>query len=813
MIVRTKQFIIPLTVLILAIIIIYSLVPNFHPFGGLKIANSMESIRNQSKAYLNKANILYDENKLKIVFENDKNFVRWINSEYRIDEANEILSNAGSAYYWTVSQAKNDDSKVVVSSNSETNINLNKSSFRLKILDSGKIIEFSTELSDSVVKNSLTSDEAKKLAQDFIQKLRGDITFIDDSLQSTNSVNANTFYYKETETIDKPDRIDYNFTWQTKNNTQINYNLKAQVIGDQVSNFSIQVIIPDEYKKNETDVFEIATTIIFTLLIVISVLVVGFKRFRAYEVGFKHAIAFGIFVLISFIVKELLESFGTFEWTIVLGLGLGGIFITGAAVILWAVSETIFREIWNQKFLSLDLIYHRKIIHSSVGKTIINSISFGVGLTAVFFVLLYSISYYSNVVFTGDNFTSQSHITANLPLLNIFFGVFNSYGILAVSFFMFLTAAIKRYINNDIIFVLVSGLTWALLIHSNVSPLTAGLPISLVVGILLSLILVNYDLLSTLLSFLLFRFFIKATELSFLTENSLKNEWYILIVICFVLIVFGIILLFRKDKFTDYDSITPKFVENITEHQRLKKELEVARHVQMSFLPKGNPTLKGIDIASTCIPAFEVGGDYYDFIRLGKNKLGIIIGDVSGKGTQAAFYMTLTKGFLKAIAKHTDSPAEVLTKMNELFYENVERGRFISMIYAVIDLETKLIRIARAGHNPVIYYDAAGKVNLISPNGLALGLEKGVLFSKVISESEEKIETGKTFIFYTDGFTEAVNRKGEEYGLDRMIEVAKSWNYSSASEIQEKMMADVNKFIGKAQQHDDMTMVILKINE
>ena len=81
------------------------------------------------------------------------------------------------------------------------------------------------------------------------------------------------------------------------------------------------------------------------------------------------------------------------------------------------------------------------------------------------------------------------------------------------------------------------------------------------------------------------------------------------------LFVFGIILVFRKDKFTDYDSITPKFVENITERQRLKKELEVARHVQMSFLPKENPILKGIDIASICIPAFEVGGDYYDFIR------------------------------------------------------------------------------------------------------------------------------------------------------------------------------------------------------
>ena len=812
MIVKLKPIIIPLIVISAAAILIYLLIPGYHPFGGLKVANNKESILKQSKEYLKKVNLSFDDDKLEIGFEADKNFIRWINSEYKINESNKILSDAGSAYYWTVSQSKEDKSDIVVSSNSDGNIELKKSSFKLKILDNGKINEFSTELVDSTTKKSLTPDEAKSLAQKFIQNLRGDIKFADDSLQLMDSANTGIYYFRETETINRTDRLDYNFSWQTKSNTILNYTLQAQVKGDQVSNFAIQVVLPDEYKKNETDVFEIATTIIFTLLIIISVLIVGFKRFRAYEVGFKLAVAFGIFVLISFIVKELLERFTNFEWTILLGLGLGGIFISGAAVILWAISETIFREIWNQKFLSLDLIYHRKIIHSSVGKAIINGITFGLGLASVFFVLLYAISYYSNVSFTGENFISQSHISAKLPLLNIFLGVFNAYSMLAVSFFMFLTAAIKRYINNDIIFVIASGLIWALFIPSNVNPLTAGIPVNLIIGILLSIILIKYDLLSTLLSYLLFKFFIKATELSFLAESTLLNEWYILIGICVVLILLGIILVFRKGNFTDYDSITPKFVENITERQRLKKELDVARHVQMSFLPKENPTLKGIDIASICIPAFEVGGDYYDFIHLGKNKLGIIIGDVSGKGTQAAFYMTLTKGFLKAIAKHTDSPADVLTKMNELFYENVERGRFISMIYSVIDLETKLIRIARAGHNPVIYHNASGNVSLISPNGLALGLEKGDLFSRVITESEEKIESGKTFIFYTDGFTEAVNKKGEEYGLDRMIEIAKSWNYSSASHIQDKMMADVNKFIGKAQQHDDMTMVIVKIN-
>lgn len=811
MIDKFKQIIIPLVVLILASIVISFLIPSYHPFGALKITNDKSSILNQAKAYLKKAKVLYDENSLNISFESDNDFVRWINSEYRIAEANKILKDDGSAYYWVISQDKDDDSQIIVSSNSDGKINLKKSSFKLKILDNGKIIEFNTEFSDSIIKKSLTSAKAKNLTEEFIKNLRNDIKFLDDSTQNIDSRNINTFYLKNTETINKPEHAEYSFTWQTKNNSQINYDLNAQVVGDRVSSFSIKVVVPDNYKKNETDVFEVATTIIFTLLIIVSVLVVGFKRFRAYEVGFKHAIAFGIFILISFIVKELLERINTFEWTILLGLGLGGLFIAGAAIILWTVSETIFREIWNQKFLSLDLIYHRKFLHSTVGKTIINGIAFGLGLTAVFFVLLYAISFYSNLTFSGDSFISQSHIIAILPIFNILLGVINAQGILAVAFFMFFTAAIKRYINNDIIFVLVSGLTWALLIPSNVNPLTAGLPINLVVGILLTLILIKFDLLTTLLSFLLFKFFIKATELLFINEASLNNEWFILIGICSALIVSGIILVFRKDKFSDYDSITPKFVENITERQRLKKELDVARHVQMSFLPKDNPSLKGIDIASTCIPAFEVGGDYYDFIHLGKNKLGIIIGDVSGKGTQAAFYMTLTKGFLKAIAKHTDSPAEVLIKMNELFYENVERGRFISMIYAVVDLETKLIRIARAGHNPVIYHDAEGTVSLISPNGLALGLEKGELFGKVITEFEEKIEIGKTFIFYTDGFTEAVNKKGEEYGLDRMLEIAKSWNYISAKEIQEKMLVDLNKFIGKAPQHDDMTMVILKI--
>lgn len=811
MIDKLKPAAIPLLIFILSLVVIYYLTPEYHPFGGVKISKSENVIREKGKEYFKISKIKVDNEKLRVEFIANEPLIRWINSKYPLNKSNQVLRDNGTAFYWQLSQPSNDTLLIITSNSSKTTVKKNEN-VNLKLTEDGKLFSLIRQIKDSLELKSLTSDEAKNVAMDFIHLLRNDILFFDDSTLFKTAISDDKFLYKATESFQKNNRTDYKIIWQAKNKFGFEKLLTANLICDKVESFNIEMIVPEEFKDSSPDIFEIATLIIFILLIIISIIVVGFKRFRAFEIGFKHAIIFGILVLISFVTAQILEQYYFLDYKILLGLVFGGIFICGAAIILWSVSETVFREIWNRKFLSLDLIFHKKFTHSIVGKAILNSISFGLGLTALFLILLRVISEGINVSFTGEFFRSQSHLTAFASPLNILFGVFNSYAILAVAFFMFLTAVVKRFINDDTIFVLVSGIVWAILIQSNISPLTAGLPINLIFGILLSFILIKYDLLTAITSYLLFQFFIKASEFAFLQEQGFKNQWYLIIGLSLAGILLGIIFMFKKDKFTDYDSITPKYIENVTERQRLKRELDVARRVQMSFLPKGNPEIKGLDIASICIPAFEVGGDYYDFIYLDENKIGIIIGDVSGKGTQAAFYMTLTKGFLKAIAKQTDSPSEVLSRMNELFYENVERGRFISMIYAIVDLQNKVIKIARAGHNPVILHNVSGKVNLINPKGLALGLEKGPLFRKVISEFEEKLEPGKNFIFYTDGFTEAANKKDEEYGLDRLTEIAKLNYQNSSQEIMDKIIQDVQKFIGKAKQHDDMTMVIVKVN-
>ena len=272
------------------------------------------------------------------------------------------------------------------------------------------------------------------------------------------------------------------------------------------------------------------------------------------------------------------------------------------------------------------------------------------------------------------------------------------------------------------------------------------------------------------------------------------------------------VTLFTKDKLSDFDKISPTFVKYITERQRLQGELEVARKVQMSFLPAENPKSEYLDIASNCIPALEVGGDYYDFIKFSENKLGVVIGDVSGKGTKAAFYMTLTKGFLKAVSKHRDEPSEILNEINEVFYENVERGNFISMAFALFDMENKIVKIARAGHNPILIFDSSSNsIKHIQSKGIAIGLEKGEVFAKSIRTEELKYNSNDIFIFYTDGIPEAMNKNKAEYGMKKFESVILQNSNLNSVDLSNSIYKDVRSFTKNVPQSDDMTSVIVRI--
>lgn len=257
-----------------------------------------------------------------------------------------------------------------------------------------------------------------------------------------------------------------------------------------------------------------------------------------------------------------------------------------------------------------------------------------------------------------------------------------------------------------------------------------------------------------------------------------------------------------------YTLVSVQNIQSELERERMAKELEIAHQVQINLLPKSSPQLAGVHIAGACIPAREVGGDYFDYIPLGQKKLGIAIGDVSGKGLPAAIYMTLTKGVLQSEAADKVSPKAVLSKVNKLMYDSITRETFVSMFYGILDLEANTLTYARAGHNPPVLLQN-GMHRLLDAPGIGLGLDPGPKFNENVEEACVALNKGDWLICYTDGITEAMNEMQDEFGEQRLIETLHRPHHSPEAMLRSTHDA-IDQFTGAGQPHDDMTMVAIQ---
>jgi phosphoserine phosphatase RsbU/P len=254
-----------------------------------------------------------------------------------------------------------------------------------------------------------------------------------------------------------------------------------------------------------------------------------------------------------------------------------------------------------------------------------------------------------------------------------------------------------------------------------------------------------------------------------------------------------------------------RLIEESIERERLQQELMVAQKVQKKLLPQQLPVLEKFDLDAFSSPAFEVGGDYFDIVSLDDERLGIVVGDVSGKGVSAAFYMAELKGIFQALSKSCRSAREFLIRANNALYGSIEKSAFISLIYAIIDLRQSTVQLSRAGHCPMIHVQN-GAARLHRPTGIGLGLTGAALFDDVIEEETVRLEVGDICAFYTDGITEARNTAGEEYGSDRLIHLIRANKTLSTRRLRELILEDVSTFIENRSFDDDLTIVILKRN-
>ena len=257
------------------------------------------------------------------------------------------------------------------------------------------------------------------------------------------------------------------------------------------------------------------------------------------------------------------------------------------------------------------------------------------------------------------------------------------------------------------------------------------------------------------------------------------------------------------------------------EKKRLEEELRIAHEIQMSLLPQGPLVMAGLSVTALCVPAREVGGDYYDFLPLGDHRVGVLIADVSGKGTSAALYMAELKGLVLSLSEIHTSPRTMLIALNRIIANHLDARSFITMTYAVVDLRARTITYARAGHTPLIYVPgtcAEGgprHVKILVPDGMVVGLklDNGEMFERHLVEETIPLQAGDLYLLFTDGISEAMNARDDLFGESRLGRLVETHAHLPSEELRERVLREIAAFVGDAPQHDDMTMILLKVDE
>ena len=249
------------------------------------------------------------------------------------------------------------------------------------------------------------------------------------------------------------------------------------------------------------------------------------------------------------------------------------------------------------------------------------------------------------------------------------------------------------------------------------------------------------------------------------------------------------------------------------EKKRLDHDLEIARDIQRILLPAEAPAINGFQISGINVPARQVSGDYFDYIRVDDKRLGVAIADVSGKGVPASLIMAICRSVLRAEAARNQSPADVLRKVNRQLYPDIKEDMFISMAYLILNHQGDGdgVTLARAGHDaPLLYKRQSQTITPVKSPGMVVGIDSGSVFDRLTTDFAVPLECEDCLVLYTDGVTEALNTEGDEFGLDRMAQSVRASATDGAQAIVKRVIEDVRNFTGSLPQNDDITLIAIR---
>jgi hypothetical protein len=588
------------------------------------------------------------------------------------------------------------------------------------------------------------------------------------------------------------------------------------MVGDSVSYYGLEHKISPGYPDQLGWLWRIMLQLRILLLVggILLIIVLLIKQLRRDAIDFHFSFTYSAlltFPIIAIVIANLpslmnegfvtlmkesfyLLSSSTFLWLVLLLL----------ATPVVALTDSLVRQLWPEKLSTFDALIRGRFHLSTIGRAILIGLGTGLGalgLISLTNFLLMRFGSYSHTIFV----TSLSGPVA------IIWAVIGSLGSgLVFSYALLFIATLARLRFQQRYTIAITGLVWLVLLSSSggrySSLLNFGLFALINTGLSLYL-LFRYDLLTLIVAQFAGLCSLAGAQMMW----SSRPIYFANGVATFFLLA-GVAYCGKRlagsiDRLPGREFV-PEYIARLHSRERIERDIEIARQLQYKFLPQQLPHIELLQLATYFRPAYEVGGDYYDFMELGQNRLGLVIADVSGKGIPAAFYMTMIKGIVQSHGFEEVAPRDLLKQINRVIYTYTETNTFVTFFYAIIDTEQATLVYSNAGHNPPLLISRSGQIRELNCGGVVLG----VMPQPEYQEEVLKLSDGDLLLLYTDGVVETTDVQGMEFGPQRLASALKNRDGSAASDLITEIGKQLDAYAAGAPQIDDITMILVSFN-
>ncbi len=669
----------------------------------------------------------------------------------------------------------------------------------ITVSSSGQILGLENSVAQAQAPAKMSSEEARRDAEDLLRFLG-----VDAGALTLSAYNAG----------ENSGRQEYDFTWKApvQGLPGVVSQYAVTLEGGFIKSFSRSVSFESSADSAKGGALLLTIlTLASWFFLALLVLFLFIQQLRRDEIDLTHVRKIALISGGATFVAALFRYDGRWGETIVLALlisVLSALFFT----LLWTVSESFLRQAYPEKLRMSDLWLSNIWRVQETGKAVLYCLSGGLVMlalpSAVFFMAWWNER--SGIFMLPISTSMEGFMAPGGLAAHAVFGPLAQSLLLGCVFGGVLYPFLRlRFRPAPAAFLFSLFFASATAAAVPAGPLWLVLPAAMLAGAALFASMEWGGFLCAVLFLFAPLLFAQSSLLLTGRDSQVAGQGLIGLGLIGCAAVIGGILVWKGKPLSDLQAYEPAYLSRIRERERFARELEIAKGVQERFLPKETPIVPGFTVAARCTPAMEVGGDYYDYLSLSGERWLIVLGDVSGKGVKAAFYMTLTKGILHSVTCVDDREKVILCHLNRLFKNLSDDGTFLTLCAVALDTKAREATILSAGHNPPVFI-RQGVPELLSPKGLVLGLMDDSVFLKTIEERKVSFEPGDALLLYTDGVTEAMNRRQEEFGSERLLAALDGSHSIGPEEILDRVSRAVELFADGAPQADDLTLLALR---